>query len=59
MSDDPSDLPALTSGYFLTKTFIGEASFIPSQGQRVKPLRQLFAIRWKTENLKEFHQRSK
>ncbi|XP_043062956.1 uncharacterized protein LOC120321436 isoform X2 [Drosophila yakuba] len=68
MSEDPSDILALTPGHFLIggpllvpaePPTAGEASSILNRWQRLKALGQLFASRWKAEYLKEFHKRTK
>ncbi|XP_043660727.1 uncharacterized protein LOC122624982 [Drosophila teissieri] len=68
MSEDPSDILALTPGHFLIggpllvpadPPTAGETSSILNRWQRLKALGQLFASRWKAEYLKEFHKRTK
>lgn len=68
MSEDPTDLLALSPGHFLVggpllsiaEPEIKErAMSILNRWQRVKALHQQFCLRWKDEYLKELHKRNK
>ncbi|XP_064540794.1 uncharacterized protein LOC135430171 [Drosophila montana] len=68
MSEDPTDLLALTPGHFLvggpllsaTEPEIKEnAASIINRWQRLKALQQQFCLRWKHEYLLELHKRNK
>lgn len=68
MSENPSDLVALTPGHFLTGSpilnpidpEIREAPMsIRNRWQRLKAIHQHFCSRWKNEYLKELHKRNK
>jgi len=68
MSEDPSDLLALTPGHFLIggpllstaePEIKGEAKSIINRWQHLKAQHQQFSARWKEEYLKELHKRSK
>nr|XP_039147372.1 uncharacterized protein LOC120284346 isoform X2 [Drosophila simulans] len=68
MSEDPSDLLALTPGHFLIggpllstaePEIKGEAKSIINRWQHLKAQHQQFSERWKEEYLKELHKRSK
>ena len=68
MSEDSTDLLALTPGHFLTggplisvsEPEINEkATSILNRWQRLKALHQQFCFRWKNEYLKELHKRTK
>ncbi|XP_075158044.1 uncharacterized protein LOC142231314 [Haematobia irritans] len=68
MSEDPSDLNALTPGHFLIGSpilapidpSIREAPMsLVNRWQRLKAIHQHFCIRWKDEYLKELHKRHK
>ncbi|XP_075150323.1 uncharacterized protein LOC142224439 [Haematobia irritans] len=68
LSDDPSELAALTPGHFLIGTPIlmpvdpdvreCQASLL-NRWQRLKVIHQHFCLRWKEEYLKELHKRYK
>lgn len=68
MSEDPSDLLALTPGHFLIggpllstaePEIKGEAKSIINRWQHLKAQHQQFSARWKEEYLKELHKRNK
>ncbi|XP_062122497.1 uncharacterized protein LOC133836179 [Drosophila sulfurigaster albostrigata] len=68
MSEDPSDLLALTPGHFLIggplisvlePPINQPATSILNRWQRLKALHQQFCFRWKDEYLKELHKRTK
>ncbi|XP_070144167.1 uncharacterized protein [Drosophila kikkawai] len=68
MSEDPSDLLALTPGHFLVggpllstaePEIKGEAKSILNRWQHLKAQHQQFSVRWKEEYLKELHKRYK
>ncbi|XP_075157506.1 uncharacterized protein LOC142230763 [Haematobia irritans] len=68
ISEEPSDLSALTPGHFLIGTPIlvpvdpdlrDSATSLINRWQRVKVLHQNFCLRWKEEYLKELHKRYK
>ncbi|XP_062127128.1 uncharacterized protein LOC133839543 [Drosophila sulfurigaster albostrigata] len=68
MSEDPSDLLALTPGHFLIggppisllePPINQTATSILNRWQRLKALHQQFCFRWKDEYLKELHKRTK
>ncbi|EDX15665.1 GD11927 [Drosophila simulans] len=68
MSEDPTDLLALTPGHFLVggplmstvePEIKGETKSILNRWQHLKALHQQFRVRWKEEYLKELHKRSK
>ncbi|XP_075163135.1 uncharacterized protein LOC142235763 [Haematobia irritans] len=68
ISEEPSDLCALTPGHFLIGTPIlvpvdpdlrDSATSLINRWQRVKVLHQNFCLRWKEEYLKELHKRYK
>ncbi|KAH8258512.1 hypothetical protein KR044_011957 [Drosophila immigrans] len=68
MSEDPTDLLALTPGHFLIgrpllsvsePTILEPATSIINRWQKIKALSQQFCIRWKEEYLKELHKRNK
>ncbi|XP_070074086.1 uncharacterized protein [Drosophila takahashii] len=68
MSEDPSDLLALTPGHFLIggpllsmaePEIKGEAKSIINRWQRLKAQHQQFSARWKEKYLKELHKRNK
>ncbi|XP_060665680.1 uncharacterized protein LOC132797951 [Drosophila nasuta] len=67
MSEDPSDLLALTPGHFLIggplisvlePPINQPATSILNRWQRLKALHQQFCFRWKDEYLKELHKRN-
>ncbi|XP_041633313.1 uncharacterized protein [Drosophila kikkawai] len=68
MSEDPSDLLALTPGHFLVGEPLlsmaepeikGEAKSILNRWQHLRAQHQQFSVRWKEEYLKELHTRYK
>ncbi|XP_070068068.1 uncharacterized protein [Drosophila takahashii] len=68
MSEDPTDLLALTPGHFLVggpllsivePELKGESKSIVNRWQHLKALHQQFQARWKEEYLKELHKRNK
>ncbi|KAH8388811.1 hypothetical protein KR215_000935, partial [Drosophila sulfurigaster] len=68
MSEDPSDLLALTPGHFLVggplisvlePPINQPATSILNRWQRMKALHQQFCFRWKDEYLKKLHKRTK
>ncbi|KAH8307804.1 hypothetical protein KR044_008259 [Drosophila immigrans] len=68
MSEDPTDLLALTPGHFLIgrpllsvnePTILEPATSIINRWQKIKALSQQFCTRWKEEYLKELHKRNK
>jgi len=68
MSEDPTDLLALTPGHFLfggpllsivEPEVKGESKTILNRWQHLKSLHQQFRTRWKDEYLKELHKRHK
>ncbi|KAH8314613.1 hypothetical protein KR067_011406, partial [Drosophila pandora] len=68
MSEDPTDLLALTPGHFLIggpllalaePEIKANAVSIINRWQRLKGLHQQFCVRWKEEYLKELHKRNK
>ncbi|XP_070075146.1 uncharacterized protein [Drosophila takahashii] len=68
MSEDPTDLLALTPGHFLIggpllstaePAIKGEAQSIINRWQHLKAQHQQFSSRWKEEYLKELHKRNK
>ncbi|XP_044315221.1 uncharacterized protein LOC123037628 [Drosophila rhopaloa] len=68
MSEDPTDLLALTPGHFLIggpllstaePEIKGEAKSIINRWQHLKAQHQQFSSRWKEEYLKELHKRKK
>ncbi|XP_044249352.2 uncharacterized protein [Drosophila takahashii] len=68
MSEDPTDLLALTPGHFLIggpllstaePEIKGEAQSIINRWQHLKAQHQQFSSRWKEEYLKELHKRNK
>ncbi|XP_070144637.1 uncharacterized protein [Drosophila kikkawai] len=68
MSEDPSDLLALTPGHFLVggpllstvePEIKGEAKSILNRWQHLKAQHQQFSVRWKEDYLKELHKRYK
>ncbi|XP_043064528.1 uncharacterized protein LOC122320485 [Drosophila ficusphila] len=68
MSEDPSDLLALTPGHFLIggpllstaePEIKGEDKSIINRWQHLKAQHQQFNVRWKEEYLKELHKRNK
>jgi len=68
MSEDPTDLLALTPGHFLVGGPLlsivevevkGESKSILNRWQHLKSLHQQFRTRWKDEYLKELHKRNK
>jgi len=68
MSENPSELLALTPGHFLIggpllstaePEIKGEAKSIINRWQHLKALHQQFSARWKEEYLKELHKRIK
>ncbi|XP_070141661.1 uncharacterized protein [Drosophila kikkawai] len=68
MSEDPSDLLALTPGHFLVggpllstaePEIKGEAKSILNRWQHLKAQHQQFSVRWKEEYLKKLHKRYK
>jgi len=68
MSEDPTDLLALTPGQFLVGGPLlsivepevkGESKSILNRWQHLKSLHQQFRTRWKDEYLKELHKRNK
>jgi len=68
MSDDRTDLLALTPGHFLVGGPLlpivehevkGESKSILNQWQHLKSLHQQFRTRWEDEYLKELHKRNK
>ncbi|XP_070068132.1 uncharacterized protein [Drosophila takahashii] len=68
MSEDPTDLLALTPGHFLVggpllsivePKLKGESKSIVNRWQHLKALHQQFQARWKEEYLKELHKRNK
>ncbi|XP_064554390.1 uncharacterized protein LOC135439586 [Drosophila montana] len=68
MSEDPTDLLALSPGHFLVggpllatnePVIKEDAISIINRWQRLKALHQQFCFRWKNEYLKELHKRNK
>ncbi|XP_070142318.1 uncharacterized protein [Drosophila kikkawai] len=68
MSEDPTDLLALTPGHFLVggpllatvePEIKGASTSIINRWQHLKALHQQFRLRWKEEYLKELHKRTK
>jgi len=68
MSEDPTDLLALTPGHFLVGGPLlsivepevkGESKSILNRWQHLKSLHQQFRTRWKDEYLKELHKSNK
>ncbi|XP_041448462.1 uncharacterized protein LOC121404014 [Drosophila obscura] len=68
MSEDPTELLALTPGHFLTGGPLmataepevkGDLTSIINRWQHLKALNQQFCRRWKEEYLKELHKRTK
>ncbi|XP_070141584.1 uncharacterized protein [Drosophila kikkawai] len=68
MSEDPTDLLALTPGHFLVggpllvtvePEIKGASTLIINRWQHLKALHQQFRLRWKEEYLKEPHKRTK
>ncbi|XP_043065496.1 uncharacterized protein LOC122320916 [Drosophila ficusphila] len=68
MSENPSELLALTPGHFLIggpllstaePEIKGDAQSIINRWQHLKALHQQFSARWKEEYLKELHKRNK
>lgn len=66
VSEDPSDVTALTPGHFLTGKPImafpepkSDNTSVANRWQKLKALQQQFAIRWREDYLKSLHKRYK